>query len=193
MVNVVFFYGTMGAGKTERLIKEINKNKGGKSIVIKSAIDNRAGEKYISTHNYLKDPVNYEHEKIEADYSTKSLLDLIEDTSFQQDVMHNQHSIYIDEGQFFGDLCEFITCMSSTSSIFISTLDRDWEKKYFPCVEKSFQIEGVKKVQLYATCDICKKRTAEYAYKKDSSLIINGFLVGGMDVYGSICDNCDKR
>lgn len=193
-MKVVVYYGPMGAGKTERLITAI-KNDKSKKIIVKSAIDNRAGKKYISTHNYLNDPITYADEKIEATYAVETFHDLTLDDRFIEDIMDGVKSIYIDEGQFFPDLKEFVDCMMEMANIYISTLDKDWKKKYFPSFEKLLEIGEIEKIRLCAKCDVCEERNAIYSYKRDQEqkTMINGFLVGGSSIYGSICDNCDKR
>ena len=153
-------------------------------------IDTRAGEGFISTHNYLVDPVNYAHEKIKATYKTNLLMPLLSTEEFLEDIAELK-TVYIDEGQFFADLNDFVFYVGEVANIHVATLDKDWKRDYFPAIKKC-QNESIEWVQLYAECDKCNSKNAVYSYKK-TEIAIDGFLVGGSETYGAICENCDKN
>jgi thymidine kinase len=189
---VSIIYGPVGSGKTKALMDEIKKDSNKKKIIIKNSIDKRCDEDHICTHNYLNDPEKFKDERIKATYVTKKLTYLFDNDEFMNDLKSNQiDNIYIDEGQFFQDLINFIEVVSKHKVVYVATLDRDWQKIYFPEIEKCLWSGKFIEHQLLSKCDFCSKLNAEFSYKKNKDVKIDGFLVGGLETYGSICEDCD--
>ena len=115
--KVVLFMGPMFAGKTTALMNEINKCEEEKRslIIFKFDRDTRFSNTDISTHNGMQHPA----------VSTATLMEHLQ-KSLEYD------SIFIDEGQFFSDIVEFVNELyDNKKNVFISCLDGSFQRKQF--------------------------------------------------------------
>lgn len=186
--EVIIYYGPMFAGKTEKLIEKMEERKKHIRYIIKNSIDTRSKDFDICTHNYLEDPIQYKNQLIVANCAIDKLLILCKVEYFCED-----EDIYIDEGQFFPDLAEFVKKMRNSHNIYISALDMNIKKEMFPSVKATFELEDIQKVQLFSECSKCNEKKAIYSYLKKGEMTRDGILIGGSDLYGVICIDCDYK
>lgn len=175
-----FIYGPMMAGKTTRLLKGYKLSKRYKLPVsiIKPHIDNRAGEKTISTHD--------------GHMLTKDIYVYGKD-SFPPE--HKCRILYVEEAQFFSieEIKNIIKQAerNNTSMLTFFGLQKDYAQDDFP---SSLYIQEVCHMtdHLMADCAVCGDPA------DNTQRLLNGkpapigpkILVGGSEGYESRCDNC---
>ena len=164
--------GNMFSGKTSELIRRINKEK---SINKRILVIN-----YIDDNRYSTDKI-VSHDNIKFDCIKVKLLNEIK-------VDFNDYdSFFIDEGQFFTDLYQFVVLLVDINHkhVVVSGLDGDIYRNTFGDIIKLIPIcDTVDKLTAY--CNKCNNGTSAPFTKKitnDSSLID----IGGSDKYIPVC------
>jgi thymidine kinase len=162
--------GNMFSGKSTELIRRIHREKSinKKIIVINYISDNRYSSNSISTHDLVK--VNC--------VKLENLMELPEKLIDEYD------SIFIDEGQFFKDLYQFVTKFIN-KHIVVSGLDGDFNQKPFGDILQLIPLcDTVDKLCAY--CKVCNNGTLAPFSKK----IVCGDTqidIGGSDKYLPVC------
>ena len=177
--RIELIIGCMYSGKTTELIRLINRYKSlNKPMLIINYIeDNRYGnDNKIYTHNKLG--IEAKHiTHIEDIYNNPKLLE----------EYNNSEIIFINEGQFFTNLYEFvINSVDKDNKIFIICgLDGDYQKKPFGDILKLIP-HSDKLTRLNAMCKICGDGTPGiFTYRKIES--DKQKLIGGDDIYIPVC------
>ena len=168
------FIGPMFSGKSTELIKNIRLYKiiNKKVLVIKPTIDNRYNNKCIVSHTGEK----------EECIITDDLEHILEQTIKQYDV------IIIDEGQFLKSLKKYclLWVEKYNKHIIIGGLDGDFQRN--PIGEILDLIPYADKyTKLCALCTYCNNGTIAIFSKRINNNNNNIILVGGADVYVSVC------
>ena len=138
--------GNMFSGKSTELIRRINREKSinKKILVINYADDNRYATNAIATHDQLK--------------VTSLKLKMLND--FNINFIPQYDSFFIDEGQFFPDLYDFVKRLVETfkKHVVVSGLDGDANRNTFGDMIKLIPIcDTVDK--LHAYCNKCNDGT----------------------------------
>lgn len=165
--------GNMFSGKSTELIRRINREKSinTRIVVINYRGDNRYATDSVATHDQTK--VN--------------CLKLNKLSDFDNDLINNYDSFFIDEGQFFSDLYLFVLNLvdNCNKHVVVSGLDGDCYRKPFGDLVKLIPVcDTVDKLQAY--CTICNNGTFAPFTKKinnDNQLID----IGGSNKYISVC------
>lgn len=182
-MSITLIIGPMFSGKTTELIRLVDRKNiaGKKCIVIKHSIDTRYdsdSERHITTHNQ---------------YSYKSV-DVISVSSITEDLVreliHTKNVVAIEEGQFFPELCQWCNIMANNGiDVIVSALDGDYKQEMFGEGEIGKLIPHSEVViKLSAICMRCRNADAHYTIRT-----IDGneqILVGGNDIYQSVCRKC---
>ncbi|MES2797996.1 MAG: thymidine kinase [Bacteroidota bacterium] len=167
--------GSMFSGKTEELIRKLNRAKIAKQKVeiFKPAIDTRYHDADIVSHNantIRSTPVQTSHE----------ILLLSGDSQV----------IGIDEAQFFDEgLIEVCTLLANSGKrVIVAGLDMDFQGKPFGPIPHLMAIaEYVTKV--HAICVVCGE-LASYSYRKTNNS--SQVMLGETESYEARCRNCMK-
>lgn len=187
--------GPMFAGKTFKLIKLILSDDR-KKIVIKSIKDTRKREDKNENNNNKNNNNNSIYSRdskkeIEPDFITEKLLDLYKNEKFQNKLKECS-VIYIDEGQFFDDLNEFVLLLQNNKSITIAAINKFANKQDWPCIkeliEQNKDNNNFEIIELKSKCDFCGKREGIYSFNKKEN--INLIKVGDSSDYGTCCEKC---
>jgi thymidine kinase len=165
--------GSMFSGKTEELIRRLNRAKIAKqkTQIFKPALDQRYHHENIVSHND-----NYIH-STPVDHSSK-ILELAGDCEV----------VGIDEAQFFDEnIVEVInTLANSGKRVIVAGLDMDYLGKPFACMPNLMAMaEFVTKV--HAICMVCGE-VASHSYRLAASK--ERVLVGETDSYEARCRRC---
>ena len=173
--------GNMFSGKSSELIRRINREKSinKKILVINYISDNRYDSNSVVTHDNLK--VNcLKLEKLEID----------------ENIINSYDSFFIDEGQFFINLYDFVKNLVDyhKKHVVVSGLDGDFNRNLFGDIIKLIPIcDSVDKLTAY--CNKCNNGTLapftkKYNLDKTSNLIdktSNLIDIGGIDKYIPVC------
>ena len=168
--------GSMFSGKTEELIRRVNKAKFAKlkTIVFKPKIDTRHEEKKVVTHN---------SNAVES-VSVKSAREMLK---FVQDF----DVFAIDEAQFFTieilDVCK--TIADKNKRVILAGLDMDFQGEPFGIMPQLLAIaEHVTKV--HAVCSDCgKMANHSFRFSNNKALI----EIGKKNEYKPLCRSCFKK
>ena len=168
--------GPMFAGKTTNIINEYNKYTAMdyKCIAINHMIDTRYGVNVVSNHNQIKIP----------SINSSSLYNVKMEIS-------QYKVLFINEGQFFDDLYDFVNEMLELDKIvFVCGLDGDFQRKKFgsildiiPLADEVTKVNGI--------CHNCKKRKSLFTHR-----IIKGggqVVVGNENLYMALCRPCYRK
>jgi thymidine kinase len=165
--------GNMFSGKSTELIRRINREKSinKKILVINYADDNRYATNAIATHDQLK--------------VTSLKLKMLND--FNINFIPQYDSFFIDEGQFFPDLYDFVKRLVETfkKHVVVSGLDGDANRNAFGEMIKLIPIcDTVDKFHAY--CNKCNNGTSAPFTKRinGSSTVID---IGGSNKYIPVC------
>jgi len=168
---ITLICGPMFAGKTEKLIL-LSENIEGKKTIIKYNEDKRYTESdELISHNgrILK---------------SSNCVNFIYANNLR-DVVLQSNIVFIDEGQFFGDLYDF--CLQYIDKqIFIAGLDFDFKQEYFkpiadiiPICEVIHKIKGI--------CMKCDRPESKHSIRTINS---NELILIGTSMYIAVCDDC---
>ena len=172
-INIII--GCMFSGKSTETIRLIRRYKtmGNKNIlVINHALDTRYGESVISSHDKVQLKC----------LSLQNLSDIKEDEEYRiSDV------IFIEEGQFFKDLFDFVTHAADVDkkTVYVTGLDGDYKREMFGDICRLIpHAENITKLK--ALCAICKDGTLANFTKR----IVDDTkqeLIGTDDMYIPTC------
>ena len=167
--------GNMFSGKSSELIRRINREKSihKRILVINYIDDNRYDFESISTHDNIK---------IHS-LKVKRLHDL-------DNLIETHDSFFIDEGQFFEDLYDFVTLLVDIykKHVVVSGLDGDCYRNVFGEILKLVPVcDTVDKLSAY--CSKCINGTvAPFTKKIVKKQDENGQIdIGGSDKYIPVC------
>eukprot|EP00743_Colponemidia_sp_Colp-15_P008148 GILK01008837.1.p1 GENE.GILK01008837.1~~GILK01008837.1.p1 ORF type:complete len:250 (+),score=42.40 GILK01008837.1:28-777(+) len=171
--HIELIFGPMFSGKTTELIRRIRRYNHAKKkcLIIKSAKDLRYGD----------DEAAYTHDKEKMKAIPAVRLFDIEHTAKEY------NCIGIDEGQFFPDVVEFAEQFANQGkTVVVAALDATFERKPFGSVLQLIPLaESVTK--LTSVCMICN---GEASFTKRTTSDKQVELIGGSDVYMSVCRSC---
>ena len=165
--------GSMFSGKTEELIRRLNRVKiaNRKVEIFKPALDTRYHDVDVVSHNT---------NKIESTPVNNSQTILL--------YAHNAEVIGIDEAQFFDDeivtVCE--TLAAKGLRVIVAGLDKDFKGAPFGPVPQLLAIADYV-TKLHAICVRCGN-IASYSYRITAQQ--NQFVLGEKDVYEPRCRRC---
>lgn len=177
--------GCMFSGKTKALrdkyltqlhVERISNQKETRTILIKFKGDQRYSkqEDVVLTHN--KDETKGAH--------VCELLKELDPYVQQKNIEH----IFIDEGQFFGDLSEYVLKWAfQGKKITIAALDAYANQQLWPEIAKLLPYSTYIKVN--AICDSCAKKNATLSVKIKNQNS-NQIEIGGHDKYKVLCVTC---
>ena len=168
--------GSMFSGKTEELIRRVNKAKFAKlkTIVFKPKIDIRHDEEKVVTHN--SNTI-----KSIAVQSALEILKFVEDFDV----------VAIDEAQFFSteilEVCKMIA--NNNKRVILAGLDMDFQGNPFGIMPQLLAIaEHVTKV--HAVCSDCgKMANHSFRFSNNKELI----EIGQKNEYKPLCRSCFKK
>jgi thymidine kinase len=170
-INIII--GCMFSGKTTELIRECRRRL---TINQKVLGINFLDDKRYTTEDYI---VAHNLEKIKC-IRTKYLKDVPENE------IKNVDFIFIDEGQFFSDLKEYVIkwCDEYKKSIYVISLDGDFQRNTFGQVfELIPHCNNITKLK--ALCKLCSDGTeALFTYRMSNE---NNQVVIGVDNYAPLC------
>jgi thymidine kinase len=187
--------GSMYSGKSTRLVEIYNQcifcNIS--VTVINHSIDNRYDDELLSTHDKIKIPC----------IKTERLFDIwIDPVNMEENValiprikdkfkVATSDVILINEGQFFPDLEEFVTCLlNENKQIYVCGLDGDFERKKFgqildliPLCDKVYKLTSL--------CSLCKNGnkgifSMRLTSEKEQTVV-------GSDNYIPVCRSCYEK
>jgi thymidine kinase len=182
MARLELILGCMYSGKSSELIRRIRMQRvlNNNILIIKHALDKRYENEdaHIISHDFTK----------EYAIETSTLTDILTIQEYK-----DAEIIFIDEGQFFSDIISFVLRAVETDqkSVVISALDGNYKREpYIHIMQLIPLADDV--VRLNALCAVCKDGTkAQFSkYIKNNTIDIeskNGLLVGGHDIYMSVC------
>jgi thymidine kinase len=172
--EIHLWFGPMGAGKTDMLLREIriHRHKKQKCILIKHSHDDvRGGRDQIKTKDGLTD----------SGYSASNLRDF-------RDRIENCDVIGVDEGQFFEDLVEECLYWARRGKlVLVAALDGDYQRNPFPQIAALIpHCEKVKKLR--AICMTCSAKAAFTKRIRDCGNVQK--VAGGFELYSPVCRRC---
>ena len=117
-INIII--GCMFSGKSTETIRLIRRYKTGNKniLVINHALDTRYGESVISSHD-----------KVQLKCLSLKILNEIKD----KEEYKKSDVIFVEEGQFFKDLFEFVTHAADVDkkTVYVTGLDGDYKREMF--------------------------------------------------------------
>lgn len=167
----------MFAQKTTELLRRVRRYKsiGYKVLVVNYIGDTRYGKECIASHDLDTETAKCVHTLQELDKDVRS---------------GNYQVVAIDEGQFFGDLYEFVTQWADELPIHIVITGLDGTSERTPFGDMLRLIPHAEEVErLTAYCSECRDGTigvfSKYVGKtqKDN----NGVAIGGAEAYRPVC------
>lgn len=170
-MKLYLIIGPMFSGKTSYIIQKYNPIN---SIAIKPLIDNRYSNRKIISHNNITIPC----------LSIDRLI------NFEKKVnINNLYNIFIDEGQFFSDLNDFIKIMEHKNiNIYISALNSDFKRQPFLNITTLYA-RADKIVYKQGKCKYCDNKSS-FTWKIKNNFNLLQIDVGGIDKYHPVCGNC---
>ena len=172
-INIII--GCMFSGKSTeiiRLIKRYRQINKYKLLLINHKSDSRYGNNVISSHD-----------KVQLDcYSLEKLNDIKENDNYK-----NSNIIFIEEGQFFKDLFQFVTEAADIDNkiVYVAGLDGDFKRDQFGDICKLIP-HAEEIIKLKAICSKCNDGTEANFTKR----IINNTcieVVGSKECYIPVC------
>jgi thymidine kinase len=183
--NLELIIGPMFAGKTTELFEKIKGlTEGLKSLLINHANDDRYGKNVISTHNKEQLPC----------ISIKKLNEIFTNDTFNAEYKRCQY-IFIDEGQFFEDLKDFVeqSVNKDKKKVYIAALSSDFKREPFrPIAETMEKFIPNKTTHLTASCDRCDQ-VAIFSHLLKNNQSESNIQIGGADKYIAVCRNCYNK
>lgn len=176
MGKIDLIIGCMYSGKTSELQKRYKRDtiSGLRCIIVNHILDDR----------YDDDDKITSHDNVQIKcFKTRHLSDFVDMSTYK-----NADNIYIDEGQFFQGLKDFVIKAAELDdkNITICGLDGDFNRETFgEIIDLIPYSDSICK--LTAICSICRNGTPAIFSKKivnDDSQIIN---VGALDKYIAVC------
>ena len=166
--------GNMFSGKSSELIRRINREKAinKKILVINYNLDNRYSTDSISTHDFTK----------------VKCLRVSKLNDIPQGMIVDYDSFFIDEGQFFIDLYEYVKILVEkyNKHVVVSGLDGDSNREIFGQIIKLIPIcDTIDKLRAY--CNKCNNGTYAPFTKKIKGSSDELIEIGGSDKYIPVC------
>ena len=179
MAKLYFYYSTMNAGKSTMLLQASYnyRERGMNPLILAPVIDNRDGEKNVSSRIGLKAPAI-------SFYTTDQLFTLVESEHDRETI----DCVLVDEAQFFSSsiIKDSLKLKSMGKRIIIAGLNKDYLNKEFKSVSGLIKIAD-KLTKLYAVCNRCSAPASRsYRIVKEKSTI----LLGHKDAYEPLCKKC---
>jgi thymidine kinase len=173
--SIHLLLGSMFAGKTTELFRCYRRLvvAGLRCLMIKYEEDTRYSQTDAATHD---------KQMVQAT-RCKTLMYLLSNHDF----LDNLDAIFIDEGQFFGDVVEFAeTCANAGKDVYVAALDGTHERRAFGRVLELVPLcESV--IKLTAVCHTCKR---EAAFTRRLGSETETKVIGGADKYEAVCRAC---
>ena len=171
--------GPMFAGKTTTLLTRYKSKKLSKKpkLLIKYKHDTRFSINCVRTHC---GSIN-----IEADVFVDALIKI------QGDILDKYKFIFIDEGQFFPDLHDFVVKMlNADKHIYIAGLNGTFKQEPFPNLNLQNLIPLCDNIIfLRATCHLCKRKNcASFTTRNCANQEL--IVIGGENLYKVTCRKC---
>ena len=170
--------GCMASGKSSEVIRRYRRYlqtyKPEQIGLLSHSSDTRYGQKVISTHDKTQ---------IESICLTK--LEDIKEEFLKQ--YQNWKIIFIEEGQFFNDLKEFVLNAVDVDKkkVIVSGLDGDYQRNIFGQIVELIPFAD-EYVKLKAICSFCRNGT-EALFTKRVTDSQEQTLVGCLDIYKPVC------
>lgn len=166
--------GSMFSGKTEELIRRLNRARIAKQRVqvFKPRIDNRYSQDHVTSHSEQKT-------KSQVVDNAKQIFDLLDD---------NTRVVGIDEGQFFdGSLVDVCQKLANRGiRVLVAGLDTDWRGIPFEPMPQLMAVAEII-IKSNAICMVCgglASRTQRLTASTDR------VQVGAADIYEARCRGC---
>ena len=194
MNKLFFYYGTMASAKTLRLLTTAyNFEENGLDIMcLKPSADTRDGEGIIKSRVGLERPCVM----VDPDVNLyKAIKDYRNVLAAQ---FHNLKWVLIDECQFLteeqidqlSDVVDFLGV-----NVMCFGLRTDFQSKLFPASKRLFELaDEIEEIK--STCMCGEKKTSINArFDENGNIVTEGeqIMVGGNDIYRSICRKCWKN
>lgn len=182
-MSITTIIGPMFSGKTDQLISRIERKRisGKKCLIIKNSSDDRydstVGDSiHVTTHMGLR----------YALCDIISIMELSQDTI--DDIIGKYDVVGIDEGFFFKNITHFCNELANNNIyVIVSTLDGSYQQKIFPHIGDLIAVSE-KIIKLNSVCMNCHDENAAFTLRiADKN---NNKLVGGIDMYKSVCRKC---
>ena len=176
-MSLELIIGCMYSGKSTELLRRINRLKTIKNtyIIYNSVIDIRYGSLGVYTHNKSHEPCKI----------VDNLMDQVKTYEYSK-----ADTIFIDEGQFYKDLYEFVKLSVEThnKNVIVLGLDGDSNRNNFGDIHRLLPLcDDI--IKLKALCSICNNGSLGIFSKKilssDSQVD-----VGSVNKYISVCRRC---
>lgn len=194
-MSVTCIYGPMFAGKSKTLIQRAKEFEDvhGKSglLMIKYSRDNR----YLDSESENSVVVSHDQDK----YPARSVLHLSEVSN--DDLVHIG-KIFIDEGQFFDDIVEFVARVRSLSAnrkpengiyVDITGLNLNHKRENFGHMNEIIALSDFT-IPLCARCSDCGSDAQYTRMNSNSSDLRNAeIVIGGAELYSPVCGVCYEK
>ena len=184
--------GPMFSGKTTRILDIYKKYKfcDIQTMVINYSKDNRYSDEMLSSHDKIMIPcikalrLNDIIPLTDSDEITNKL-----DFKYIKNFMVSK-AILINEGQFFGDIVEWVTIAVEKyyKNVYVCGLNTDFMRNKFG---NWLELERISDnvVMLHSFCSNCKKRPAIFSHRLSNESEVE---VIGVDCYIPVCRKCYK-
>lgn len=179
-MSITTIIGPMFSGKTSELIRLIDRKRiaDKKCLIIKHVGDTRfdigTDVYHVTTHS------NICYKKCDVLYL--SVLDNIEP------IVNKYNVVAIDEGFFFVNINDYCTKLASHGiDVIVASLDTSFKQQLFPEIGKLIGNSEIL-IKLSAICMKCKTADAIFTVRTIESEV--EILVGGCDIYQSVCRAC---
>lgn len=187
MAELVFYYGTMASSKTANaLMKRFQYvSKGLEVLLIKPKIDNRSGERTVSSRVGIS---------AEADLVIEPDKDMLYYWHKYLDDNEVPAAIIVDEAQFLtGKQVEDLKIIAEEVDIpvYCYGLRTDFKSKLFEGSKRLFELAS-RVIEIESICENCGKPAIINAKYSKGRLVTNGAQIdiGGDEKYKAICYTC---
>lgn len=185
-MSITTIIGPMFSGKTSELIRLVDRKRiaGKKCLIIKHSSDNRfdntnnvLDKNHITTHSQLT------YKKCDIEYLTE----LTEDVC-KKYIENNYHVIGIDEGFFFINISKYCNYLANNNiDIIVASIESSYKQELFVEIGNLIAVsENV--IKTFSVCMQCSADNASFTIRTNDSK--ENILVGGTDMYQSICRKC---
>jgi len=166
--------GPMTSGKSSELIRLIKRQKTINTpiMIINHTSDTRYGENSLNTHDKISEKAT----------CISKLFEIVTTDDYK-----NAKIIFIEEGQFFPDLYDFVitACEKDNKSVVIAGLDGDYKRDPFGDMLRLIPIAD-EVTKIHALCKICNDGTLA-SFTKRLIKSDDKVLVGGNESYQAVC------
>jgi len=180
--RLIVYSGPMGAGKTNLLLWRLSNFKvAHKTVLLLTLATAQRGEVDTLTS------------RLGASMNCRALasphLMPVLDEAKKFDV------VGIDEGQFFGDILEFVSALvdGCGRTVVVATLVRDFRRELWPNRVHELLVDADERPVLPAPCAGCGSGEAQFTRKKPGKGGDDVVEIAGMDTYESLCRQCWRK